>query len=111
MKRTPLKRTAFKRKPVKRPGVSPELRDKVLARDRVCFWRTWDLEHHIVPPHVCQGRLSFDHVKPFAMLSKRAPDSERDAVALCLESNIRGVPKHIREAQREYLAELYPTDG
>ena len=108
MKRSSLKRTEFKRRPVKRPGVSSELREAVFARDGyVCFWRRWDLAHHIVPPHECQGRLSFDHVKPFARMGKRADDRAEDATALCLEANIRGVPQWIREAQREYLREFY----
>lgn len=107
LQRSGLKRTAFKR--TRKPsGMNTELRERVLKRDGyLCFWRRWDVEHGVEPPHACQSRLSYDHVKPLARMGKAAPDREQDATALCLDANVRGVPQWIREAQRAYLRELY----
>jgi hypothetical protein len=56
MKRSPLKRTAMRRRPVKREGVTTDLRRRVFERDGVCFMARID------PGHMCSGPLTLDHV-------------------------------------------------
>jgi hypothetical protein len=90
--------------------VTPELREAILLRDRMCFMVRLD------PSHVCYdafGRehlptdlrlLTLEHVKDQPRMGRRAPSDERHIVALCYRANV-GVPSKVtRQAMRAYLA-------
>jgi hypothetical protein len=98
-----------------RDRVTPAVHAAVLARDLQCFAYRMDRRH------ICKdawgrshspydlSRLTLDHVKDAPALGKRAPSDMLHLVAMCAGTNI-GVPsKAIRQAEREYLAGLYPA--
>jgi hypothetical protein len=89
---------------MRRTYVNTELRERVLRRDGyTCFLKRMDASH------VCRSRLTVDHVHMAGgMMGKRAPDDEQHLVALCLDWNVVGVRREVRQAQREYLKALYP---
>lgn len=95
--------------------VTQAVRLAVLDRDRSCFGVRVD------PSHVCRDQwgiphpsddrrfLTLDHVKQQAMMGRRAPSDVMHMVAMCYALNV-GVPsKELREAERAYLATLYPA--
>ena len=85
----------------KRSRVSPELHAYVLERDGMCFMKRID------PEHVCGGYMTVDHVNDGGgKMGKRAPSDAKHLVALCLEANVRGPSREVRQAEREYLASL-----
>lgn len=101
-------------------AVSPELHDAVLERDKLCFVRRL-----YGPAHICRDRwgdshpptdlrkLTLDHVHLVAggMRGKRAPDDLQHLVAMCAQVNVSGPSREIRDAERTYLANLYPGDS
>lgn len=103
----------LRRNPRKDP-VTPEVRVEVLRRDHKCFLS------RIEPSHGCRDqwgdphspyatdRLTLDHVKRQARMGVRAPSDAAHLLAMCHGANV-GVPSRaVREAERSYLAELYP---
>lgn len=92
--------------------VTPELHRHVVERDKACF--LWTLDHD----HQCR-RLGIPH-SPFALdllsvdhfwldgghTGDRAPSDGRHLVAMCLDGNT-GNPSHkVRQAERDYTADL-----
>lgn len=99
-KRIKEKRQGLRSRAQKDP-VSPLLRDMVLQRDGVCFLA------RLNPEHVCNGRLTVDHVPDESAMGRRAPSTADHLVAICLAANIEGPSHEVREAQRVYLRSLY----
>jgi hypothetical protein len=102
------------RRKARKDPVTPEVREEVLRRDRRCFLS------RIEPSHQCRDawgtphspfdldRCTLDHVKREARMGRRAPSDPAHLLAMCASANV-GVPsKAVREAERSYLAELYP---
>lgn len=96
--------------------VSPALHAEIVTRDGRCFVSRLD------PQHVCRDRwglphaatelhlLTVDHVKRHARMGVRAESIPARLVAMCWGANV-GVPsREVREAERSYLAMLYPAD-
>lgn len=94
--------------------VTSEVREAVLARDRMCFLYRLD------PLHTCKdafgdphspfdrSKLTLDHVKRRLRMGRRAPSTPAHLMAMCAAGNV-GVPsKDVRNLQRLYLADLYP---
>jgi hypothetical protein len=101
-------------------SVSPELHNKVIARDGLCYLARSDVPGGL--SHVCRDRwgqpheptaldkLTVDHVWLISggVRGKRAPDTEATMVAMCYEGNVRGPSRLVRQSQRDYLRRLYP---
>lgn len=95
--------------------VTAAVHAQVLARDGVCFLYRLDARH------ICRDRwgrshgpgdrirLTVDHVKDDPAMGKRAPSDLAHLVAMCWAGNVGGPSKAIRQAEREYLASLYPA--
>jgi hypothetical protein len=95
-------------------GVTPELHEYILKRDKCCILYRMDRRH------ICRdrwntshspydtSRLTLDHVKDNLMMGLRAPSDPHHLVAMCFSGNV-GVPsKEVREAERAYLAQVEP---
>jgi hypothetical protein len=112
-----MKRSPFKRRPVKRIGVTPELRELVLRRDGQCFVARIDAWHICRDQYGVRhsvsdlSKLTLDHVNDTATMGSRAPDDAQHLVAMCAETNIAGPSRAIREAERTYLRSLYDHDA
>lgn len=90
------------------------LKDEVLDRDKVCFMYKLDRSH------ICRTRfgvmhgpgdrvrLTLDHVKMRIALSIRKVHKPWTLVAMCGYENNRPPTQETREAERAYLAKLYP---
>jgi len=91
--------------------VKAELRDAVMARDGRCV--LFDLD----PTHVCRDRwnqphmpgathlLTIEHVhEGYGLMGRRAPDTLRTMVAMCMAGNLGPPTKVQRAALRQYLA-------
>jgi hypothetical protein len=96
-------------------SVSRELHAAVLIRDTGCFLHRLDSAHvchdQWGQPHSAHdlSKLTVDHVHMGGgMMGKRAPDDERSLIAMCAGENIGGPSRVVRQAEREYLAHLYP---
>jgi hypothetical protein len=100
---------------VRKDGVTPALRQRVLQRDGYCF-----MLRLIGAQHECRDQwgvphsshrldlLTLDHVHDGGgMMGKRAPSDEQHLVALCGLANVMGPSRFVRQAQREYLKGLY----
>lgn len=90
----------------------------VMERDRECFLHKLDSEH------ICRGPFGDPH-SPYAMArmtvdhfhlhvggtkGKRADDDRYHMVAMCAAGN-GGCPSHeVREAERAYIHDLYPSE-
>jgi hypothetical protein len=95
--------------------VSAELHALVLRRDRCCFM------FRMNPEHICRdqwgsphsaydlSKLTLDHVHLHSggTRGKKAPDDEQHLIAMCANANIGGPSRVIRQAQRDYIRELY----
>ena len=96
-------------------GVTAEVRQTVLRRDRVCFLSRIESDHRCADRwghlHAADATLllSLDHVKDGPMMGRRAPSDERHLVAICHRANTAVPSKQVRAAERAYLAGLYPT--
>ena len=99
---------------MRRDAVKPEMHDRVIMRDGICFVKL------INPEHVCGDgtrthastdlrKLTVDHVWhiPGGIRGKRAPSDERHLTAMCWQANFDGPSRAVRQAQREYLTSLY----
>lgn len=100
------------RRRARKDPVTPELREAVLRRDRVCFVSRVDLSHICRDgwgmPHRSDdtNRLSIEHVKDEPRMGVRAPSDAGHCLALCHGAN-NGVPsKEMRAAMRSYLARV-----
>lgn len=85
---------------------------EVMARDKRCFILRLDSTHvcrdRWGTPHDSRLWLTLDHVKAQPRMGVRAPSDAAHMVAMCHGANT-GVPsKAVREAERSYLAALYP---
>jgi hypothetical protein len=95
--------------------VSPELHRKVLTRDQQCFLKLHDATHQCRDkwgyPHPSYdlSKLTVDHVNDQATMGKRAPDDEQHLISMCYYSNVQGPSRIIRQAEREYLNQLYSS--
>ncbi len=92
--------------------VTSELRDFILARDRVCFLSRVDLSHICRDrwgmPHRSDDtdRLSLEHVKDEPRMGVRAPSDAKHLLALCHGANGSVPSKEMRAAMRSYLARV-----
>lgn len=101
---------------MRRDAVTAKVRREVLDRDGICFGARID------PRHICadqwglshlstrQDLLTVDHVKEAGMMGRRAPSDPAHLVAMCWWLNTRPPSKEVREAERSYLASLYPAE-
>jgi hypothetical protein len=96
--------------------VTPELHERVLRRDGLCFaYYVLGPEHQCADqwgePHSAAdlSRMTVDHVHLEAggVRGKRAPSDEQHLVTMCAAENIRGPSRLLRQAEREYLTALY----
>lgn len=90
--------------------VTPAVRELVLRRDGRCFVTRVDATHQCRDqwgvPHSPYDldKLTLDHVKDQPRMGVRAPSDPAHLVAMCWGANV-GVPaKHVRQAERSYLA-------
>jgi len=96
-------------------GVTAEVRQAVLRRDRVCFLARIDSDHRCADRwghlHASDATwlLSLDHVKDGPMMGRRAPSDPQHLVAICHRSNTNVPSKQVRAAERAYLAGLYQS--
>jgi hypothetical protein len=76
----------------------------VFQRDGMCVAAKLD------PKHRCQGRLTLEHVpiRGRNALQRKAPDEPWCSLALCLGAQSEYWGEAHREAERGYLAGLYP---
>jgi len=92
----------------------PELHAEVLDRDRMCFLKRLDPNHQCRDrfgnPHRSDDRrrLTLDHVKRHLALGIAKRHKPWWLVAMCGYENNRPPSKKTREAERTYLAMLYP---
>jgi hypothetical protein len=89
--------------------VTPDLRRRVLLRDKGCVAAALGFKH------VCRDtwgnvhqptdldRLTLDHVNDHPMLGKRAPSDEQHLVSLCAFAHFAGWATSHRDVEREYL--------
>jgi hypothetical protein len=107
IRKTPLRRIRLTPDPV-----TPEVREAVLRRDKMCVlfkldvdhWckDAWGNSHH--PEDI--DKLTLEHVKDELAMGKRAPSDPQHLVALCAHANI-GVPSKAQRAMlRQYLREV-----
>ena len=132
MKRSPLIRSSGLRRSLMRPWrrdeddkVTPELRNYILDRDRICIAARIDSDHQCRTrfgvPHAADDRryLTLDHVhgKPFIgvlQITKeggygdRAPSDKYHIVVACGDANNNGWCSAHRREERSYLAEVEP---
>ena len=99
--------------------VTPELHERVLRRDGMCFAAyaapALGLTHRCADqwgePHSASdlARMTVDHVHDVTngVRGRRAPSDEQHLVAMCAAENIRGPSRVMRQAQRDYLTALY----
>ena len=92
-----MKRSPLKRKPHKDP-VTSKMYEAVMERDK----------NECVAPSLgassnCDGQLTLDHVREFAMMGKRAPSDLKHLVVLCWHHHLNGWATAHRELLREYL--------
>jgi len=71
-----LKRKAIKAKPLKREVLDPELRERILRRDKVCQAHPRGFALGVC----CGGRL---HVHHRRLRSQGGPDTEENLIAVC----------------------------
>jgi hypothetical protein len=96
--------------------VDGRLHALVINRDRICFIAKVDSAHECRDqwgtPHRPTDllKLTVDHVHLHAggSKSKRAPSRKENLTAMCHGGNVGAPSKVVRQAQRDYLLELYP---
>ncbi len=99
-------------------------RRAIINRDGVCFMHTVDPQHHVCKDQwgelhspYDKNKLTVDHFHLHAggTRGKRAPHTLRTGVAMCAWQNVpsggnTGVPRWVRDKEREYSRSLYGDD-
>jgi len=100
-------------------AVTPELREYILKRDRVCF--IYRLKG---PVHHCRTRfnerhrpddlnkLELDHFNDgYGKMGKRAPSDKFHLAAMCGLANFQNPDRLVRAAEREYVRIVEGSDA
>lgn len=98
--------------------VTPEVREYVFARDKVCVLSIFDVSHKCYDvwgePHEANdwGRLTLEHVKDKLRMGRRGPSDPEHLVVLDGYRNaIRPMTKVEREWVRLYLRRVEPGEA
>lgn len=94
----------WRRKPEDR--LDPAERAHVLARDPLCIIERLTRQERIEGADACAGGTTYEHVKPSAGMSIRAPNTRRWGVRACAHHNVDGATSKYRPEIREWLALL-----
>lgn len=100
---------------MRRDPVTPETREAVFLRDKMCVLAIRDMAHTCFDAWGQEhdsddlDRLTLEHVKSKLMMGRRAPSEPSSLVTLCYFRNvIRPMTKVERAWTREYLLRVEP---